>query len=59
VAYDLGALDQKFYKIGDEIVLPNDPDTKYKVLEINEDSAVVSFLDTNGNEIKVEITKQS
>ena len=57
VTYKLGELERQYYKIGEEIVLPNDPETKYKVVDIQENSATISFLDANGSEKKIEIKK--
>ena len=57
VTYKLGELERQHYKIGEEIVLPNDPETKYKVVDIQENSATISFLDANGSEKKIEIKK--
>lgn len=59
LAYKLEPLDKKYYKIGEEIVLPNDPDTKYKVVDIEENSATISYVDPSGSEIKLEITNQN
>ena len=57
VTYKLGELERQYYKIGEEIVLPNDPETKYKIVDIQENSATINFLDANGSEKKIEIKK--
>ena len=57
VTYKLGELERQYYKIGEEIVLPNDPETKYKIVDIQENSFTISYLDANGSEKKIEIKK--
>ncbi len=59
LAYELEPLDKKFYKIGEEIILPNDPDTQYKVVDIQENSATISYPDSSGSEKKIEISSQN
>lgn len=59
LAYELEPLDKKFYKIGEGIILPNDPDTQYKIIDIQENSAIISYPDSDGSEKKIEISKQN
>lgn len=57
VSYKLGPLEKEYYKIGEEIVLPNAPETKYKVVDILENEATISFLDATGSEKTLSLAK--
>ena len=50
-------LEKRFYRIGEEVVLPEAPTPTYKVIDIKEDSTTLSHVDEAGKEVMVEITK--
>lgn len=52
----IGGGSKFFVKKGDPFVLPVDPDTKYKLVDIQEQEAEISFEPEPGKEVKLKIT---
>lgn len=55
----LGGGSKFFVKKGDPFVLPVDPDTKYKLVDIQEQEAEISYEPEAGKEIKLKITPKN
>ena len=55
----IGGGNKFFVKKGDPFVLPVDPDTKYKLIDIQEQEAEISFEPEPGKEVRLKITPKN
>ena len=57
--FELGGGSKFFVKKGDPFVLPVDPDTKYKLVDIQEQEAEISYEPEPGKEVTLKITPKN